>query len=157
MTSAFNLKPIANSWPFRVSVCRLAQGAGFRKKTIHFQRKISTESLEFVCGQPMIWSFSFRIGHDDAQSLSNEFREQVLPSDLVALPNRKAYVSLMTEGKPSDPFLMETLKPSISPQNDKNYEALRNRSRSRYATPASIVHAELEKCLSFVTPTPTVQ
>ncbi len=93
---------------------------------------------------------SFGLGYEDAQFVSGELREQVLPSDLVQLPKYHAYVSLMIDGHASDPFLMHTLKPEESFHSDENFQALRNMSRSRYATPASLVDEQLHDQLAVV-------
>ena len=93
---------------------------------------------------------AFALGGEDAQLLAEHLGGGVTPEDMVHLPKYHAYVALMIDGKTSDPFLMQTLKPAESLQGLKNYEALLNASRSRYATPADVVDRELRQQLAIV-------
>jgi hypothetical protein len=52
---------------------------------------------------------SFRVGPEDAAVLSREFESVFTPLDLMRLPNRGMYLSLMIDGAPSRPFSGTTL------------------------------------------------
>jgi len=93
---------------------------------------------------------SFALGGEDAQLLAEHLGGGLTPEDIVHLPKYHAYVALMIDGKTSDPFLMQTLRPAESLQGLKNYEALLNASRSRYATHADVVDRQLRQQLAIV-------
>ena len=77
---------------------------------------------------------SFQIGSDDAELLSKQFEELVLPNDLLSLPKYHAYTRLMVEGTASKPFSVSTLPPP-APIAGGNVERLREISRARYTKP----------------------
>lgn len=56
---------------------------------------------------------AFRVGAQDAPEISRQLGD-VLPIDLVRLPNYHAYVQLMIDGEKSRPFSMRTWPPPIS-------------------------------------------
>jgi len=53
----------------------------------------------------------FRCGADDAEFLEKEFDPEFTPSDVVNLPNYKAYLKLMIDGITSRPFSAKTIPP----------------------------------------------
>jgi hypothetical protein len=86
---------------------------------------------------------TFRVGADDAQSLSKYFEPVFEPLDLVNLDKQNIYVSMSIEGETSLPFSGKTL---IMPQppNDITGQLI-EASRSKYATPRAEVEAEVAK------------
>jgi hypothetical protein len=54
---------------------------------------------------------SFRIGPQDAETISGEFAPEFSPTDLLNLPNYHVYLKLMIDGRVSSPFSAVTLLP----------------------------------------------
>ena len=54
---------------------------------------------------------SFQVGFDDAEHLSSQFSEEVMPPDLVSLSKYTAYTKLLIDGMPSKTFSMAALPP----------------------------------------------
>jgi hypothetical protein len=54
---------------------------------------------------------SFRVGAEDAPYMEREFVERFRQIDLMQLPNYHAYLKLMIDGTPSNPFSAVTLRP----------------------------------------------
>jgi len=52
---------------------------------------------------------SFRVGAEDASYLAREFQPTFDTQDLVSLPNRDIYLTLMIEGTPSRPFSAQVI------------------------------------------------
>jgi DNA helicase HerA-like ATPase len=57
---------------------------------------------------------SFRVGAEDASYLAREFQPTFDTQDLVSLPNRDIYLTLMIDGTPSRPFSARTEDPTRS-------------------------------------------
>ena len=76
---------------------------------------------------------SFQVGSDDAEVLSLQFEEKVIPKDLLSLPKYHVYMRLMVDGITSEPFSVHTLPPPIIEEHAKRVEAIRTLSRERYA------------------------
>ena len=57
---------------------------------------------------------SFRVGAEDADYLAREFQPIFDTQDLVSLPNRDIYLTLMIDGTPSRPFSARTADPMAS-------------------------------------------
>lgn len=77
---------------------------------------------------------AFRVGSDDAAFLApafSKFPGQLKPQDLTNLPNFTAYVRLLIDGVPSNPFSLGTLPPP-SP-NDERGKVVRATSDRRSA------------------------
>src|SRR5665213_423311 len=55
---------------------------------------------------------SFRVGAEDASYLAREFQPTFDTQDLVSLPNRDIYLTLMVDGTPSRPFSARSLDPT---------------------------------------------
>jgi hypothetical protein len=88
---------------------------------------------------------SFQVGSDDAEPLSEQFEEMVLPKDILSLPKFHAYVRLMIKGVPSKPFSVSTLPPPALPLDEKRVETIRRLSRERYAEDRKIVEEKISK------------
>ena len=56
--------------------------------------------------------FSFRVGAEDAPYLVKEFAERFDTIDFLQLPNYRAYLKLMIDGAPSEPFSVMTVRPT---------------------------------------------
>lgn len=86
---------------------------------------------------------TFRVGADDAQSLSKYFEPVFEPIDLVNLDKQNIYVSMSIDGQTSLPFSAKTL---IMPQPPNDItEAIVESSRQKYASPRVEVEAEVSK------------
>ncbi|MCF7815606.1 MAG: DUF87 domain-containing protein [Candidatus Pacebacteria bacterium] len=84
---------------------------------------------------------AFRVGTDDAEVLAKQFEPVFSASDLVNIENRNAYVRLLSDGSPTTPFSIHTIKP-----NDTDLEYAKQMiefSSLRYGTSREIVDAEI--------------
>jgi len=88
---------------------------------------------------------SFQIGSDDAEPMSEQFEEMVLPKDILSLPKYHAYMRLMIKGIPSKPFSVSTLPPPDFKQDDGRLETIRRLSRERYAETRQSVEEKVSK------------
>ena len=80
---------------------------------------------------------SFRVGSEDAIRLApafSKFPDQLQPQDLTNLPKYTAYVRLLIDGSPSNPFSVSTLPPPI--RDGDRHAIVRRTSERRYGTPA---------------------
>jgi hypothetical protein len=78
----------------------------------------------------------FQVGSDDAEDLVLQLRKhrnQILPEDLTNLPKYTAYVRLLQNGMPEQPFSMATLPPA--PIVVDRSAVVRRVSNARYACP----------------------
>ncbi len=90
---------------------------------------------------------SFQVGSDDAEILSRQLSKypgQLTARDLAGLPRFTAYVRLLIDGLPSNPFSMETLMPGASSDLNR-YEAVRAASRRHYSQPLSKVRSQIQR------------
>ncbi|MBI1813121.1 type IV secretion system DNA-binding domain-containing protein [Candidatus Peregrinibacteria bacterium] len=87
----------------------------------------------------------FQVGSDDAEPLSEQFEEMVLPKDILSLPKYHAYMRLMIKGIPSKPFSVRTLPPPDFRQDEGRMEKIKNLSRERYAEERVIVEDKIGK------------
>lgn len=77
----------------------------------------------------------FQIGARDAETLSEQFGEEVTPQDLMNLPKYTSYLRLLIDGMPSRAFSMETLPNATgSSVQLQTPDVVRRMSRRRYAT-----------------------
>jgi len=87
---------------------------------------------------------AFTLWHDDAQTISSQFKEMVSPNDLISLPRFHAYTKLMVNGITWDPFSMKT-NPLSSPEwSIELIEKIKKQSRQRY----SVEKEKLERLLN---------
>jgi hypothetical protein len=54
---------------------------------------------------------TFRVGADDAEYLEKQFSPVFNAKDIMNIDNRNAYVKILVDGKPAQPFSIETLPP----------------------------------------------
>lgn len=86
---------------------------------------------------------SFQVGFDDAEYLSKQFSELVLPEDLVQLPKYNLYTKLLIEGMPSQPFSATTLPPDIKEPDPERLVKVLRHARERYAAPRKEVEDKI--------------
>lgn len=85
----------------------------------------------------------FRVGSEDAQFLEKQYAPVFNVQDMLNIDNYNAYVKLLSEGKPVDPFSMETL-----PFREGDYaqiDALKQMSYQRYGRPRDAVEEEIRE------------
>ncbi len=78
-------------------------------------------------------TLSFQVGFDDAEYISQQFGEEVLPPDLVSLSKYTAYMRLLIDGMPSKTFSLATLAPPKLEIDADRVEKIRKVSRERYS------------------------
>ncbi len=91
---------------------------------------------------------SFQVGSDDAEVLSQQFEELVLPKDILSLPKYHAYMRLMIDGMASKSFSVSTLPPPDYEQDKGRWDTIRRMSRERYAEPRRDVEERLGKWIA---------
>jgi hypothetical protein len=87
---------------------------------------------------------AFQVGIGDAEILAEQLSKypgQVLPQDLANLPLFNAYVRLLHQGMPTNPFSMQTLKP-LEGSEDRSAIVIAS-SRRQHARPMAKVQEEL--------------
>jgi len=57
---------------------------------------------------------AFRVGAEDSQFLENQFQPVFSAHDLMNIPNRNAYVRLLMNGVPAQPFSISTMPPAAT-------------------------------------------
>jgi hypothetical protein len=76
-----------------------------------------------------------RIGKDDAEIMSQQFKGMASTNDFLSLPNRRCYTKLMINGMVSDPFSMKTADFVKYEDFEVVKAKVREQSRQRYAMP----------------------
>lgn len=76
-----------------------------------------------------------RIGKDDAEIMSSQFKGMATTNDFLSLPNRRCYAKLMINGMVSDPFSMKTADFVKYEDFEEVKAKVRDQSRQRYAMP----------------------
>lgn len=89
--------------------------------------------------------FSFQVGFDDAEYISQQFGEEVMPPDLVSLSKYTAYMRLLIEGMPSKTFSLSTLPPPGLEKDDERIERVRKVSRERYSRKTTLIQDKIKK------------
>lgn len=87
----------------------------------------------------------FRVGASDAEFLEKEFEPELMPQDMVNLPNYCVYLKLMVNGVTSRPFSAQTLPPFNVKLSSVNAERIIQNSRKRYARPNYLVEEEIRQ------------
>lgn len=88
---------------------------------------------------------SFQVGFDDAEYISQQFGEEVLPSDLVSLSKFTAYMRLLIDGMPSKTFSLSTLPPPEISGTDIDAEKVQKVSRERYSKKVSVIEDKIKR------------
>ena len=86
---------------------------------------------------------SFQVGFDDAEYLSQQYGEEVLPNDLVNLSKYTAYMRLLIEGMPSKTFSLGTLPPPQFDMDLERREKVIRLARERYCSPRAVVEDKI--------------
>ncbi|HEY4473716.1 MAG TPA: type IV secretory system conjugative DNA transfer family protein [Candidatus Paceibacterota bacterium] len=85
----------------------------------------------------------FRVGAEDAEFLKTQFEPTFGVSDMLHIENRHAYVKLLADGKPVQPFSIETIQ--FSPGDSANIEILKQLSYQRYGRARDAVDEEIRQ------------
>ena len=88
---------------------------------------------------------SFQVGFDDAEYISKQFGEEVLPSDLVSLSKYTSYMRLLIDGMPSKTFSLNTLAPPQFEVDAQMVEKVVKVSRERYAEKTSVIQDKIKR------------
>lgn len=88
---------------------------------------------------------SFRVGHDDAESLEKAFGNTYAAAHFTSLGNAEVYAKLLSHGQDREPFAGRTLPPGG--QRYGRREAIIRRSRERYATPRAVIERRIAQWL----------
>ncbi len=84
----------------------------------------------------------FRVGNEDAQALENQFHPVFSVHDIMNIPNFNAYVRVLANGVPTQPFSIATLPPIHS--DPVRAAQLMQLSLSRYGRARYEVEAEIQ-------------
>lgn len=84
---------------------------------------------------------AFRIGSDDAEFISTQFKPVFGPDDLLNIDNYNAYLKLLLNGQTSQPFNIQTYSPGSSDRTVA--ERIKEHSRLAYGRALSEVEAEI--------------
>jgi hypothetical protein len=83
----------------------------------------------------------FRVGPEDAAFLEKQFDPTFSASDLMNIENRNAYLKLLSDGTPTPPFSMRTMKPR---ETDHDYgNEIIEYALLKYGTPRGEVDAQI--------------
>lgn len=85
---------------------------------------------------------AFRVGNEDATILEKQFAPVFSASDLMNIENRNAYVRLLADGTPTQPFSIHTLKPHEA--NLEYAEQIIEYSTLKYGTSRDVVDAAIK-------------
>jgi hypothetical protein len=88
---------------------------------------------------------SFQVGFDDAEYISQQFGEEVTPSDLVSLSKYTAYMRLLIDGMPSNTFSLDTLAPPELELDFDRVGRVTKVSRERYAEKVSVITDKIRR------------
>jgi len=84
---------------------------------------------------------AFRVGPEDAQFLEQQYAPTFSASDLMNVPNRNAFMRMLADGTPTQPFSLGTLAPTEP--NLAHVQQMVAMSAARYGTPRAIVEADI--------------
>ncbi len=88
---------------------------------------------------------SFQVGFDDAEYISGQYGEEVLPNDLVSLSKFTAYTRLLIDGMPSKTFSLDTLPPPELTFEEGRRDKVIKLARERYSTPREVVEDKIRR------------
>lgn len=86
---------------------------------------------------------AMQVGFDDAEYISQQFGEEVMPPDLVGMNKFTAYARILIDNMPTNTFSFDTLPPANVPQDEERRMKVRKASRERYATPRDVVEEKI--------------
>lgn len=87
---------------------------------------------------------SFQVGFDDAEYISQQFAEEVMPNDLINLDKFSAYSKLLIDLMPSKTFSFGTFPPPHPTEKDR-LEKIMKTSRERFSTKREIVEDKIKR------------
>lgn len=90
-------------------------------------------------------TISFQVGFDDAEYISGQFGEEVLPNDLVSLSKYTAYTRLLIDGMPSKTFSIDTLSPPELDHEEGRREKVIKLARERYSNSRELVEDKIRR------------
>lgn len=85
---------------------------------------------------------AFRVGPEDAQFLESQFSPVFTANDLMQVPNRNAFMRMLANGTPTQPFSMGTLPPKEIDQN--RVAQIMQQSYARYGKPRAEIEADIQ-------------
>jgi hypothetical protein len=88
---------------------------------------------------------AFQVGFEDAEYISQQFGEEVLPPDLVSLSKYTAYMRLLIDGMPSKTFSLATLPPPASGVEENSMDKIVKVSRERYSRKVSLIQEKIKR------------
>jgi hypothetical protein len=86
---------------------------------------------------------SFRVGTEDAEFLEKQFSPTFTENDIINLDNRNAYVRLLSNGRPTKPFNIETI--ALEKGDISQVDKLRELSALVFGRPRAEVEEEIMK------------
>ncbi len=93
---------------------------------------------------------SFQVGFDDADYISQQYGEEIMPPDLVSLSKYTAYMRLLVDGMPTKTFSLATLPPPLVIVDRERIDKIVKVSRERYSQKTSIVTDKIRRWSSVV-------
>jgi hypothetical protein len=90
-------------------------------------------------------TLSFQIGFDDAEYISQQFGEEVLPPDLVSLSKYTAYTRLLIDNMPTKTFSLGTLPPVDFDEDEGRREKLMKVSREKFTKGRELVEDKIKR------------
>jgi len=90
-------------------------------------------------------TFAFQVGFDDAEYVSRQFGEEVLPSDLVSLSKYTVYMRLLIDGMPSKTFSLDTLPPPVFSSDEALVKKIVKVSRERYSQRIDVIEDKIKR------------
>ncbi len=83
----------------------------------------------------------FRVGMEDAEFLQKQFDPVFSVNDIVNLDNYNAYLKLLVNGQPSEPFNIETIPPQKG--DDSKIKQIKELSHTKYGRNRAEIEAEI--------------
>ncbi len=88
---------------------------------------------------------SFQVGFDDAEVISSQFSEEVMPPDLVSMSKYTAYSKLLIDGMPSKTFSLNTMPPVELDIEAGRRDKIIRISRERYSQTREVVEDKIKR------------
>jgi len=129
--------------PSIVSILSEARKYGLSLNLAHqFIKQLDEKIKDAVFGN--VGSLAaFRVGVEDAEFLEKQFAPVFTASDLINTENRNCYVRLLSRGRPTRPFSMETLRPPKGGGGGGEIDQLKELSYLKYGRERSEIEREI--------------
>jgi hypothetical protein len=88
---------------------------------------------------------SYQVGFDDAETISQQFAEEVTAQDVLSLNKYSAYMRLLIDGMPSKTFSLDTLPPPPFTEDPAHLDKILKVNRQRYSQPVEIVEEKINR------------